>query len=955
MLLILVIAVGAYIANLTSAHSESVQLPQHANTSPPPLPSIASNNRISLPLVVKSSASEWPMVAANPQRTSWVNEEVRGNLGVEWYRPVEAYIPQNVQIIAANGLLYISTARGLYALNAVSGDVAWKFDTQLPLGNSPTIATVGNRSVAFVGGYDKKIHALDALTGIQIWEFSGANAGYSTNPLVANNTVYLGNRDGYFYAVNAATGGLVWQYPSAAQPPLGPIMLTAAMKDSTIFFAANDNYAYALNSVNGSLVWKSSKLPGDGYQSYWPVVYRDPHTGKDYVIYTTASGYRQNADPGSRGVNCTSSWQTNSDGSKYYGPCESQQDLIWDGIFWNIPAGQFFGPLATPPDSAWAHGHQIIDASKVSEFFENNPTPDTHLHKPWRRTYVILDATNGTEYTQDVDHDGYPDYAPIPWWGTRNGNFQYPPAVGNDGILYQDVAYISTSIPQGIMMGWKMGTAYLSMIGIQGAWDEPSAYSIGGNTIYRVLCCERSGSLIGIADSTYQSVWGDLGKLAPGYNDMWWAGTSRGSFYGNFGTRNGIYNSHGDQNPMIPYGGRIYVHQANAIIAFGPNTPRGKLPLLTYNRQTSDAIRIPTVDVLKQRLEDQVRKIIAAGDLRPGYYNDGNFYFQNMDSYFDNPGDTLYTLAQAYPYLSPGLQTQVKTYLQNQYATYFYPVTYARKGWAEGAARESMPLPNDLAQALATKLKDGCNNPWTTYQKTTCLSHQGDGWPWSYPQYNFYALWKYAQLVPQDVQTAYGVAKANLEVPATASNSRLSEHPWEHNGYIAGYIGFLRLQELAGKVTVDGALRSQVTNELNRLLSLRSSTFSKDTPWVDPNNPNLPPSDLGALKRSMNISRNFIMLVPELGDYLNQNALSKVRDAVSEYNYVAPYWLATRYEATVGEGVRQNLYDSPALFQAKAYILKEPYNELVKYLDVPAFERGDLFYIQNLVAALSAP
>jgi hypothetical protein len=61
-----------------------------------------------------------------------------------------------------------------------------------------------------------------------------------------------------------------------------------------------------------------------------------------------------------------------------------------------------------------------------------------------------------------------------------------------------------------------------------------------------------------------------------------------------------------------------------------------------------------------------------------------------------------------------------------------------------------------------------------------------------------------------------------------------------------------------------------------------------------------------------------------------------------------------KFDATVGEGTFQHLYDSPALFQAKAYILKEPYTELVKWLDVPAFARGDLFYIQNLVAALSA-
>ena len=95
-------------------------------------------------------------------------------------------------------------------------------------------------------------------------------------------------------------------------------------------------------------------------------------------------------------------------------------------------------------------------------------------------------------------------------------------------------------------------------------------------------------------------------------------------------------------------------------------------------------------------------------------------------------------------------------------------------------------------------------------------------------------------------------------------------------------------------------------------------------------------------------------MVPELGDYLNQHIYSQVQDAVKEYTYVAPYWFVAGFDDSYGEGTFQSLYDYPSLFQAKAYILKQPYDEMVKWLDVPAFYRGDLFYIQNLVAALNA-
>ena len=72
--------------------------------------------------------TSWPMAGANPQRTSWTAEQVpsaeymsthrnqggNGMLYPQWYRPIEPYIPEKVQVIAANGLLYVSTARGLY-------------------------------------------------------------------------------------------------------------------------------------------------------------------------------------------------------------------------------------------------------------------------------------------------------------------------------------------------------------------------------------------------------------------------------------------------------------------------------------------------------------------------------------------------------------------------------------------------------------------------------------------------------------------------------------------------------------------------------------------------------------------------------------------------------------------------------------------------------------------------
>jgi outer membrane protein assembly factor BamB len=846
---------------------------------------------------------EWSTVAANPQRTSWTAEEVSGNLNVVWYRPIEAYIPQNSQIIASNGLLFISTARGLYALDAENGQEVWRYDTELPLGNSPTVAN----GVVYVGGFDRKLHALDALNGAHLWSFDGAQAGYNTNPLVVDGRVFAGNRDGNMYAIGAhganRQGQLLWTYETG-----GPINLSAAYKDGVVYFAANDNHAYALQADNGTLVWKSEKLPGSGYHSYWPVIYQDK------VIFSATDGYRMGLEPGTKSV-------LDPQGQPY----STYTYMEVGDLFAGEGFGAVLGPELAP--QSWSNGYPVIDASRVTNYLEN---------KPWRRTYVVLNTNNGSEYTFDSDGDGRAEYMPVPYWGTKSGN-RYPPMVGADDLLYQNTPYIYTGDSQGKVMGWKMGTQYLSVTGGQGAIVEPQAISGGVNLIYRNLCCDRLGDYfdtrrVGIRP---QSLWSyNLEARAPGYDEMWMVNDHlprlQGWYKGDTDSVNGIYHNHGDQNPIIPYHGKLYVHRSNAIIAFGPGASMGKLPLLGIGiaNDTSQSI---SQDELFQKLELEIVKILDAGHLRPGYYNAGQFtnYSQFAD-YFDNPGDTLYTLAQAYPYLSPQLQDRTRAYLNREFLEYFDPVLYASIGWADGAARESMVLPPEVESSLSKFPKREASR----------------GFSWLYPQHNLYAMWKYAEIFRSDAGRVYDLARRALQVPVPdlATTDYFAQRPYELNAYIAGYIGFLELQQLAGRATADAELRGRVIAERDRLLRLRADGFSKDTYWV---------TDRYHL-RSLNVARNFIMLVPELGDYLHANALGKIQDAVYEYETIAPYWFVSRFESMMNEGVMSPLYNSPAMFQAKAYILKESQAELVKYLDAPAFERGDLFYIQNLVAAIQA-
>lgn len=98
-----------------------------------------------------------------------------------------------------------------------------------------------------------------------------------------------------------------------------------------------------------------------------------------------------------------------------------------------------------------------------------------------------------------------------------------------------------------------------------------------------------------------------------------------------------------------------------------------------------------------------------------------------------------------------------------------------------------------------------------------------------------------------------------------------------------------------------------------------------------------------------------MMIVPELGEYLNTHALARVQEAIDEYEYIAPTWFVSRNEVILNEGAMSPLYNYAAIFQAKAFILEENRDTLSRYLDVPGFAVGDLLYLQNLVAAMEAP
>src|SRR5207249_11476653 len=150
------------------------------------------------------------MFRANLQRTGVYRTQGMPRLhGVKWKfkteRVIEAWFSSPT--VSDDMVYFGSDDSYLYAVNALTGELKWKFKTGDVVYSSPAIADGG----VFVGSHDGYLYAVDAKTGAERWRFKTGYRVYSS-PAVRDGTVYFGSADTYVYAVDAATGKLLWKF-----------------------------------------------------------------------------------------------------------------------------------------------------------------------------------------------------------------------------------------------------------------------------------------------------------------------------------------------------------------------------------------------------------------------------------------------------------------------------------------------------------------------------------------------------------------------------------------------------------------------------------------------------------------------------------------------------------------------------------------------------------------------
>jgi outer membrane protein assembly factor BamB len=136
-----------------------------------------------------------------------------------------------------NGVLFIgSPDHNLYALNATTGKILWKYETGGVISfPSPAVAN----GVVYIGSDDKSLHAVDAATGKGLWKYQTGDT-IRSSPAVYNGVVYIGSYDDTLYALDAVTGKVRQAYLTNQQ-----IFASPRIVEGVLYIASYDNYVYA--------------------------------------------------------------------------------------------------------------------------------------------------------------------------------------------------------------------------------------------------------------------------------------------------------------------------------------------------------------------------------------------------------------------------------------------------------------------------------------------------------------------------------------------------------------------------------------------------------------------------------------------------------------------------------------------------------------------------------------
>jgi eukaryotic-like serine/threonine-protein kinase len=164
----------------------------------------------------------------------------------------------------SNGAVYFGSGDGnIYALDATTGNLNWKFQTGDVVHASPAIVD----GKLYIGSWDSYFYALNSATGKELWRFKTGEdldihnqVGIQSSATVADGIVYFGCRDSNLYALDAATGKKLWSFNNKGSW----VIVSPVVQAGKLYFATSDTaLLHAVEAKTGT--------PIDSLKFHWPI------------------------------------------------------------------------------------------------------------------------------------------------------------------------------------------------------------------------------------------------------------------------------------------------------------------------------------------------------------------------------------------------------------------------------------------------------------------------------------------------------------------------------------------------------------------------------------------------------------------------------------------------------------------------------------------------------------
>ncbi len=350
--------------------------------------------------------TDWSQFRYGPEREganpfeNVLNPHTVGDLNVKWSYNTGPYNAWGSPMVV-DGMVYVSSDNDLYALNAKTGDLRWKFTPAKEdfIDSYPAVAN----GVLYLGTDNNGLYALSAQTGAVLWNYTSVNEWAST-PLVADGLVFFGDREGYFYALNAHSGTLVWKSRLGS----GNISSPASFANGVVYVAGGDGNLNALNAKTGAKLWMFTN--GYFYSASPTVADGVVYLGSNLVGYPNKL-YAVNASTGEQ------LWSYSTSDVVQSSPA------VADGVVYFSSEETLYALNAYTGDLLWSYatGAYILSDATIAEGV-------VYVGSTYPNNVAALNATSGT----------------LLWSYATGGSVQDPTVANgtvyvasyNDGIVY---------------------------------------------------------------------------------------------------------------------------------------------------------------------------------------------------------------------------------------------------------------------------------------------------------------------------------------------------------------------------------------------------------------------------------------------------------------------------------------------------------------------------------------